>query len=142
MRSSVTLHFRKIRNCKGLEASLPGFDIATSGFIYADLSLKLVINTPAVLFLIEITLFSWVGDSNFFPCFPCATLNHKPTYSYIPFILGRAYFLSCFCIFMSDPNFNWPDIPSTTAHFLRLITKYYIQICSSYTIFPTNSKFS
>jgi mannose-6-phosphate isomerase-like protein (cupin superfamily) len=35
VRSSVTLHFRKIRNCKGLEVSLPGFDIAISGFIFA-----------------------------------------------------------------------------------------------------------
>jgi len=33
VRSSVTLHLRKIRNCKDLEVSLPGFDIATSGLI-------------------------------------------------------------------------------------------------------------
>ncbi len=31
VKSYVTLPFRKIRNCKGLEAPLPGFDIATSG---------------------------------------------------------------------------------------------------------------
>jgi len=33
VKSYVTLPFRKIRNCKGLEASPPGFDIATSKFI-------------------------------------------------------------------------------------------------------------
>jgi hypothetical protein len=33
VKSYVTLPFRKIRNCKGLEALPPGFDIATSGFI-------------------------------------------------------------------------------------------------------------
>jgi len=31
VKSYVTLPFRKIRNCKGLEAVLPGFDIATFG---------------------------------------------------------------------------------------------------------------
>jgi len=31
VKSYVTLPFRKIRNCKGFEAPLPGFDIATSG---------------------------------------------------------------------------------------------------------------
>ncbi|MDI6763162.1 MAG: hypothetical protein QME83_09060, partial [Thermodesulfobacteriota bacterium] len=31
VKSSVTLPFRKTRNCKGLEVPLPGFDIATSG---------------------------------------------------------------------------------------------------------------
>jgi hypothetical protein len=31
VKSYVTLPFRKIRNCKGLEVHLPGFDIATSG---------------------------------------------------------------------------------------------------------------
>jgi hypothetical protein len=34
VKSSVTLPFRKIRNCKGLEIPLPGFDIATSGSIF------------------------------------------------------------------------------------------------------------
>jgi len=31
VKSYVTLPFRKIRNCKGLDAPLPGIDIATSG---------------------------------------------------------------------------------------------------------------
>jgi hypothetical protein len=31
VKSYLTLPLRKIRNCKGLEAPLPGFDIATSG---------------------------------------------------------------------------------------------------------------
>jgi len=33
VRSSVTLDFQKIRNCKGLEVPLLGFDIATSELI-------------------------------------------------------------------------------------------------------------
>jgi len=33
VKSYVTLPFRKIRNCKGLEAPLPGFDIVTSGLL-------------------------------------------------------------------------------------------------------------
>jgi hypothetical protein len=39
VRSSVTLDFLKIRNCKGLELPLLGFDIATS-----ELSKRLSIN--------------------------------------------------------------------------------------------------
>jgi hypothetical protein len=36
VKSSVTLPFRKIRNCKGLKVPLPGFDIGTSGYIYGE----------------------------------------------------------------------------------------------------------
>jgi len=40
VRSSVTLDFQKIRNCKGLGVPLPGFDVATHGLMHGRGHLK------------------------------------------------------------------------------------------------------